>query len=233
MFCTKYLSLSGLCLAAFISGCASEQPESKEISSDATTLADRVVLGGITCESRSEIGSLSDKEFADFYILVRDKIGDEGIQALLDESEVCLDTLNEIDDVATSTQALATGNMIVQKIPWKSVGASDGTIGTVLVDSASTEWMCGPGNKQPDPEPDYILQYFFHPNAYSLRQNLRLGYNTWYEQCITVAFYGGLGSRIWTDNSVRSCLGMSRAHICSQLYFGMNLAPTGFTLVTN
>lgn len=215
-FGTRWAALlvPAVLLAAGCDTTAPTDPPAEDTPVDTVPeLAASIVQDGLTCETMDALVALAPEDAAGVVQLVREQLSDEEIGAMIEGRESCpIATPADPDgaSVGEAQQALYSG-------PWKgetieSTNAGGGYLGWVARDSSSYNWMCNGGAFESPA--DFVLNVPQVPNAYAKASSLRVRANNIYAGCGLSAFGNKLSARVYSDNSMRVCVGYWTMYFC-------------------
>lgn len=160
---------------------------------------------GMSCNAQAMILKLNPEDSRAVRDAVRAQLGPQRLSDLIDNREICdaasLGMAEENNGETGTVQQAITGTYTVVSIPELSTQSVGWSPVSINRDSSSYGYMCGPWYEVPA---DYIAEFHGVSNAYSSPSGLRImGLNADGDCYIS----SSIGSRIYSDNDIRSCFG--------------------------
>lgn len=166
----------------------------------------------MTCRVQALIYKMSPEDSRNVRDVLHGRLGAENLQAMIKDREICdassFGVKDEADDGIVAVQQPITGTYTVVSIPELSTQSVGWSPASINRDGSAYGDMCGPWYEYPK---DYIAEFHSATNAYSNPSNLRImGLNSDGDCYIA----SSIGSRIYSDNDIRSCFGYWTVWYC-------------------
>jgi hypothetical protein len=134
-------------------------------------------------------------------------------------------TSEDGSETSTTTQVVFSGSYLVEVI--EQFNSIQYPVFPALIsnDSSSLGWICGYDAGKP---PDKIYEWYYLSNAYVRHSALAYKPKDAFGSCLST-LTGSFSARVYSDNSIRMCVGATRYNYCAALftpsYTSLGLGP--------
>lgn len=198
----KIAICSAIFMTSLLVSCATEVESSSPTAQD---VLDLLRSEGMSCHTMMLMQRLNSAEQGQLVSQVAANFSHEMLVAMIDSRQQ-----------GCGANEASTGHEVVQNITGtytveliEKASGTGGSSGTIYVDSASSDWMCG-HNGQPESPADYIGQYHVS-GAYANRSSLKVRGSGFYSDCY---IQSSNSARVYTDDDVRMCIGYWHVFFC-------------------
>jgi hypothetical protein len=193
---------STIFMASLLASCATEV---ESTSPTAREVLEFLQSEGMSCHTMTLMQRLNSPERGQLVSQVAISVSHEALVTMIENRQRGCDA-NEASTAREIVQSI-TGTYTVELI--EETGGTGGSSGTIYVDSASSNWMCGDNGKSESPA-DYIGQYHVS-GAYANRPSLKVRGSGFYSDCY---LQSSSSARVYTDDDVRMCIGYWHVFFC-------------------